>query len=386
MSLALYLSLLSFVLAQSANENATVSEIEEPSAECAAEVPLEYNMPFHIAGVFIILAVSSIGMFGFLFLGHMKKPPTAVGPILQLAKMFGIGIIAGTAWIHLLPEAFGMFTNPCLDAGWQKYGPAWVGVFGLFAAFMVQLLEMASHSHVKKNASAGSVQNDSEAQCPSHIVVEHAHLSTGAPHLEDTIDVPHRIIAVGEHTEVSDVSMSKEGSSTPIYSDSKSKKQITLSSASTIVLEFGILFHSVIIGLTLGVADDATFNTLIVAICFHQLFEGMALGAFVSSTDLSLRSKIVLGLMYPLTTPIGIAIGIGFHQAFNGNSNTLILMQGILNSLSAGILIYSTYCVLVGGEILHNPAFYRYSKNFKVACFLMMYLGAAAMALLAVWA
>lgn len=38
------------------------------------------------------------------------------------------------------------------------------------------------------------------------------------------------------------------------------------------MLECSILFHSIIIGVTLGVTSDtAEFQTLLIAICFHQV-------------------------------------------------------------------------------------------------------------------
>ena len=48
------------------------------------------------------------------------------------------------------------------------------------------------------------------------------------------------------------------------------------------VLEFGIVFHSVIIGLTLSTTSwdgDDRFQVLFPVIVFHQLFEGMGLGS-----------------------------------------------------------------------------------------------------------
>src|SRR5699024_42937 len=42
-------------------------------------------------------------------------------------------------------------------------------------------------------------------------------------------------------------------------------------------LEFGIIFHSVFVGLTLAVAGDE-FKTLYIVLVFHQLFEGLGLG------------------------------------------------------------------------------------------------------------
>jgi zinc transporter 1/2/3 len=43
---------------------------------------------------------------------------------------------------------------------------------------------------------------------------------------------------------------------------------------STYILEAGVAAHSVIIGVTLGVATGSEFTGLLVALLFHQFFEG----------------------------------------------------------------------------------------------------------------
>jgi zinc transporter ZupT len=49
------------------------------------------------------------------------------------------------------------------------------------------------------------------------------------------------------------------------------------------MLEVGILFHSVFIGMALSVAVGGNFVVLLIAIAFHQTFEGLALGARIAS-------------------------------------------------------------------------------------------------------
>lgn len=48
--------------------------------------------------------------------------------------------------------------------------------------------------------------------------------------------------------------------------------------AAFLILEFGVIFHSVIIGLNLGVVGDE-FDTLYPVLVFHQSFEGLGIGA-----------------------------------------------------------------------------------------------------------
>ena len=49
------------------------------------------------------------------------------------------------------------------------------------------------------------------------------------------------------------------------------------------VLELGIIFHSVIIGVDLGANQSvSTIRPLLVALSFHQFFEGVGLGGCIA--------------------------------------------------------------------------------------------------------
>ncbi|KAJ3255141.1 high-affinity Zn(2+) transporter zrt1 [Boothiomyces macroporosus] len=331
--------LFAFVSAQAAGES------QGNSTSCTSGYGNDYDLNFHIGGVFIVFAISGLGMFSSMYIDGFKLP--IIGNVLQLLKMFGIGIIVSTAWIHLLPDAFSQFSNPCLSVGWQSYGTNYVGLFGVAASFMVQLLELASSQHThqheyeyKDNETATVVQPAGET-----------------------------------------VFVLVDGTSAV-----KEKVEHAPKKFQTVILESGILVHSLIIGLTLGVTPDSGFSTLLAAICFHQMFEGMALGVLVSNAEFDIRGKVLLGIMYPLTTPIGIAVGIAIRNQFNENNDSVILAQGILDSISAGILFYNSYAELISNEINHSPSFKRYAKGFKTMCFFSMYLGAAAMAVVGIWA
>lgn len=150
-----------------------------------------------------------------------------------------------------------------------------------------------------------------------------------------------------------------------------------------------------VIGVTLVVAGDSFFLTLFVVILFHQMFEGLALGSRIadlgtraisglavlghhgpshmhhhapsldgsspeksaagianadtdaSASDgsgtyyhVSLAKKIAMGAAFALVTPIGMAIGIGVLQQFNGNDPETIVAIGTLDAFSAGILLW----------------------------------------------
>lgn len=102
------------------------------------------------------------------------------------------------------------------------------------------------------------------------------------------------------------------------------------------------MFHSILVGITLVVAGDYFFISLFLVILFHQLFEGIALGARTAELkDTKLAIKLTLATIYAIITPIGMTIGIGVLNKFNGNNPSTIIALGTLDSFSAGILIWT---------------------------------------------
>jgi ZIP zinc/iron transport family len=157
---------------------------------------------------------------------------------------------------------------------------------------------------------------------------------------------------------------------------------------STYLLELGIALHSVLIGLALGTTTNS-FVALFIALCFHQFFEAIALGAQIANLKTtSIKPAIFLVVFYSLTTPVGIAIGIGIHSGtYNPEARSSLLVSGILDSLSAGILIYVALVNLITAEMGANAhAFYSLSARLKLLYYMALYLGAAAMAVIGRWA
>ncbi|KAH0046466.1 ZIP zinc/iron transport family, partial [Aureobasidium melanogenum] len=151
-----------------------------------------------------------------------------------------------------------------------------------------------------------------------------------------------------------------------------------------LILEFGVIFHSVVIGLNLGVAGKE-FSTLYVVLIFHQSFEGLGIGARLSDIPFPARLRgwlpWLLCIAYGLTTPICIAIGLGLRTTYNPNSFTANIVSGILDSISAGILIYTGLVELLARDFIFDPNRTKDNKRlaFMVVSFL---LGAGIMALL----
>ncbi|KAG1063019.1 hypothetical protein G6F42_027288 [Rhizopus arrhizus] len=155
----------------------------------------------------------------------------------------------------------------------------------------------------------------------------------------------------------------------------------------TLNLEHAIVMPSIIIGITLANTGNDEFITLLIALVFHQFFEGVALGTRINDMNIKgWKRPALMGILFIIMTPIGCAIGIGIHSSFNPNSSSSILASAILDSLSAGILLYNAYISLMSQEINQNAEFRQAPFLRKFVCFISMYCGAGLMALLGKWA
>ncbi|KAI7867089.1 Zinc/iron permease [Spinellus fusiger] len=345
-------------------QNETFTDSVAPSTSdngCTATSLGDYNMPLRIGSLFIIMAASAIGVFSPMILHRIR--PYHAGSIqdwlLTIGKFFGTGVILATAFIHMLPEALSNFDSPCLGEGWQSYG-AFAGVFCMISSFALQLLELAAVSNIDR-------------------------IRTQRQEEQKTLDLEK--IDGSSTTLVSDAVPPNKSHHGHVHSAGLLEEDQSFRNIGTLMLELGIVMHSIIIGVALANTGNEEFVTLLIALVFHQFFEGVALGTRVNEMNHKSWTKpVLMGTLFMLMTPIGVAIGIGVHSSFNPNSSSAVLASAILDSLSAGILLYNAYVSLMSMEINHNVEFRRSSFSRKVVCLLSMYLGAALMALIGKWA
>ncbi|KAI5995056.1 Zinc/iron permease [Pisolithus albus] len=314
-----------------------------------------------IASVFIILVGSG---FGALFPVFARRSSWlhVPEPIYEFAKYFGSGVIIATAFIHLLSSGITELSSPCLSPAWQLYPYALAfSMLSLFCIFIVELV--AFRWGTAKLAALGIVHD------------AHGHgVGSHAAHGPETFDDKNTSTRDG-----SDLEMGNEG---PTMDENVLAQLIGV-----FILEFGVLLHSLLIGLTLAV--DENFKILFVVIVFHQLFEGLGIGSRLSTLSLSSRYSyipVLGGVLYAITTPIGIAAGLGVRSTYNPNSTTASIVSGIMDSLSSGILLYTGLVELLAHEFLFNPKMINASAGKITYAVVCMLFGTGIMALLGRWA
>lgn len=122
---------------------------------------------------------------------------------------------------------------------------------------------------------------------------------------------------------------------------------------------------------------------------FHQTFEGLGLGSRLALTPFPTSRRwtpYILGLAYGLSTPLAIAIGLGVRTSYPPGSATTLIVNGVFDSISAGILIYTGLVELLAHEFMFNTAMRKASIKVVLGAFALLCLGAALMALLGKWA
>lgn len=326
-----------------------------------------------ISSIFVILVISTCVTF---FPVVAKRMPRLRIPLAayQFARFFGAGVIIATAFIHLLDPAYseiGPATCVGLTGGWAEY--SWPPAIVLTAVMCIFLVALSAERYVEMKYGVSDNPN-----------IEDLIVSRSTGHA-----------ATGETT--SHPGHPRDDATRPKCLQSRDdvqNKELLLETisfhqqlAAFLILEFGVIFHSVIIGLNLGVAGSE-FNTLYPVLVFHQSFEGLGIGARLSTISFPRQYRwmpYMLCLSYGLTTPISIAIGIGLRTTYDPGSFTANVVSGVLDSISAGILIYTGLVEFLARDFLFDP---RSTRDGKALTMKIMYLllGVGLMALLGKWA
>lgn len=155
-----------------------------------------------------------------------------------------------------------------------------------------------------------------------------------------------------------------------------------------LLLEAGILFHSIFIGMALSVATGTSFAVLLVAISFHQTFEGFALGSRISAISFPAGSvkPWLMAMAYGTTTPIGQAIGLAIHTLYDPASQIGLLTVGFMNAISSGLLLFAGLVELLAEDFLSDESYVTLRGRRRLQACASVVSGAALMALVGAWA
>ncbi|PHH62123.1 hypothetical protein CDD81_7554 [Ophiocordyceps australis] len=153
------------------------------------------------------------------------------------------------------------------------------------------------------------------------------------------------------------------------------------------LLEGGILFHSVFVGMTVSITVQG-FVILLVAILFHQMFEGLGLGSRIAAVPYPKGSirPWVLVFAFGTTAPIGQAIGLAARNSYDPQSAFGLIIVGIFNAISSGLLIYAALVDLLAEDFLSEEANRLLTGKNKAFAFCWVLAGAISMSIVGAFA
>ncbi|KAK8526988.1 hypothetical protein V6N13_084856 [Hibiscus sabdariffa] len=306
------------------------------SCECTCDVD---DVPQHkaealrykLGAIASILVAGAIGV-SLPLLGSRIRALSPENDLFFMIKAFAAGVILATGFVHILPDAFESLTSPCIKSSpWGKF--PFSGFIAMMSAIGTLMIDAFATGYYKRQHSRNHKQVDPDS--PSDQDLRLSQL------------IRQRIISQ--------------------------------------VLEVGIVVHSVVIGISLGASQSPdTIRPLVAALSFHQFFEGMGLGGCISQAEFKSLSVAMMGAFFSLTTPLGIAIGIGVSSFYKDKGRTALIVEGVFNSASAGILIYMALVDLLAADFM-NPRL-QSKARLQLGVYVSLLLGTACMSVLATWA
>ena len=353
---------------------------------CAILQPPDWSIGLHVAAVFVVLIASSTGaLIPILAKYH---PGFDIDPYyIIIGKCMGIGVVLSCGLVHMLQPASESLTSPCLPWEFNTDYNAYAFLYAVLAILAMHFFEWAIEAYLLDKWLNTPQSQQPHTHGEEIAMVRIGEANTAIAAIKIPADGPTPVHQQkGEHKEATEEPQSPTSrdsvpptpsSSSADYSTLKSPTAIGSSSLdlrvgkklaalselhsgphsghvhsvllvagmkrtiSAYMLEVGVTVHSVFIGLANGIDGDDQLHVLLVALVFHQMFEGIALGSRIADANFpSHWHEAVLTILFSLAAPLGIAIGIAVKTGLNPNGETFLMVQGTFDAICGGILIY----------------------------------------------
>ncbi|POV97071.1 hypothetical protein PSHT_14759, partial [Puccinia striiformis] len=343
------------------------------------------RLALRIAAIFVILVTSILGTL-FPVLTRQSQRVSVPPWVYEAVKYFGSGVILATALIHLQAPASESLSSPCLSAGWSLY-PFSQGITlaSIFAIFIIEII--AIRVGTSRLAALGlkyCAHGINADQSPA----EDAKTPSASGALDTTQPSALRL----------ESNLDKFSEETATTRAGVPSAEVCSQLIGAAILELGVIFHSIVIGLTLAVNEQ--FTTFFLVIIFHRkpahattkrlmypihllLFcpfrnvRGLGLGARLSQLSLPHRFRrlplwgsLVVLLCHP--TRLGIRLGPTKHALLSYWPTTLFQQNLALRTQQYQINFRYWLC---GGRC-------RASQNYRA----LFHIFTKLMALLGRWA
>jgi zinc transporter 1/2/3 len=348
---------------------------------------MNFSLAVRISAIFVTFFVSILGFaIPLYFSPKNSNDSDAVKSLkddwIRILRCFAAGTMLGVGLMHLLAEGVESLASQCTTY------PALGYVIATIGTMLVLGMEEAASAAIKSFVP--------EVTSPNTGTDEHAHktdadervLESGIQDQGSLVELPvvgmnrdsHCVLGANcEHSHFYKVNLI-------------ANMDVRSNVLKAYILEFAVAIHSILLGVSLGSQADANIGALralYIAIALHQFVEGVSLGAIVNSVDLSMTKVTVFVVTFGLAVSIGVVIGILVTefgpQTEDGSPHPAEeYATGVINSLCAGIMVYVALVELAAEDFQASKIADRFLLKSKM--FVSLMLGAAGMAILAIWA
>lgn len=118
----------------------------------------------------------------------------------------------------------------------------------------------------------------------------------------------------------------------------------------SIMLLVALSFHSVFEGIAIGLQESsADLISIFIAVIVHKAVMAFSLGLNIARSDMSRKNFILSNVFFSLSSPIGVAIGIGMSDL--PSSLATDVCNGILQGIAGGTFLYITFFEVLPHEL-----------------------------------
>ena len=288
-------------------------------------------------------------------------------------KMFSAGIILSLSLVHIVPDSINDLNIIDYPLG---------GTMILIGIMFLIIVENLSHSILTKDKDDNLIENNSSNNCDiEQHNKEHNHTCINNLNPSFASNLVSKF----------DYEIKPEGYIE--IPDNRNTSIIIL-----YIFEFACVFHSFIIGLSLGlITDQDNIKKLMVALLFHQMVEGLSLGSMILSSNAQKVKTFIFIASYSLMTPLGISIGLiidktSVSQSYDEDGNldqdlnkNWVITRGCFLGISAGMLIYISLIQIIMEELSKEKLHVKSALLQKTYMYISMLFGASVMCVIALW-
>lgn len=210
-----------------------------------------------LISIFVIFVSSVVGISSPVLLARLFQGSPTYDKAILIIKCFAAGVILSTSLVHVLPEAFAALSDCHVISHhpWKDF--PFSGLVTMIGALLALLVDLTASSHVEAHKAAPYTPIGTQDELP-----------TQAKKLPQFLPADTAALSVSCHDRQTEELV-------------KLKQRLVSQ-----VLEIGIIFHSVIIGVTMGMSQNqCTIRPLVAALAFHQIFEGLGLGGCIAQVQ-----------------------------------------------------------------------------------------------------